>query len=127
MKKIFIEVDIFKKNFDVCILNDKEAEFSKYRYEEEQMKTFIDKLKTLSKRNDIKITMENTGIYYLRLANRLFENNLPVSVVNALKIKRFAQMRMYRIKTDKADTKIIALYGANEFCEPLSAKRRKNP
>ena len=69
--------------------------------------------------------MENTGIYHLRLANRLFENNLPVSVVNALKIKRFAQMRMYRIKTDKADTKIIALYGANEFCEPYQPKEEK--
>ena len=110
MKKIFIGVDIFKRNFDVCVLNDKKAEFSKYRYEEEQMKTFIDKIKTLSECDEIKITMENTGIYHLRLANRLFENNLPVSVVNALKIKRFAQMRMYRIKTDKADAKIIALW-----------------
>ena len=89
MKKIFIGIDISKRNFDVCILNDKEAEFSKYRYEEEQMKTFIDKIKTLSECDEIKVTMENTGIYHLRLANRLFENNLPVSVGQCSEDKTF--------------------------------------
>ena len=106
MKKIFIGVDISKKNFDVRILNDKKAESSKYQYVEEQMEAFVNKLKTLSKRNDIKITMENTGIYHLRLADKLVKNDLPVAVVNALKIKCFAKMRMYRTKTDKADANL---------------------
>ncbi len=58
--------------------------------------------------------MEASGPYYLRLAHFLYENNVKVSVVNPLTIKRFSQMRLVRAKTDKKDAQVIAQYGQTE-------------
>ena len=57
--------------------------------------------------------MEATGYYHLRLAYFLLEHNQRVSVVNPLKIKRFIQMQLSKIKTDKSDSKMIQAYGVN--------------
>lgn len=68
------------------------------------------------------IVMEATGPYYLKLAYFLYEKGETVAVVNPLKIRRFAQMRFERVKTDKADARIIASYGKSEdlkLWEPL--------
>lgn len=58
--------------------------------------------------------MEATGPYYLKLACFLFNKGIKVSVVNPLVIKRFAQMKLSRTKTDKADAKLICLYGMEQ-------------
>lgn len=60
------------------------------------------------------VVMEATGPYYLPLAMFLCAKNIKVAVVNPLVIKRFAQMRMTRTKTDKADASLIAQYGYTE-------------
>jgi len=57
------------------------------------------------------VIIEATGPYYLPLAMFLSRNNIPVSVVNPLIIKRFSQMKMSRAKTDKKDSFLIAQYG----------------
>jgi transposase len=58
--------------------------------------------------------MEATGPYYLQLACWLHHHGFTVSVVNPLVIRRFAQMRLKRVKTDKADARLIAQYAALE-------------
>ena len=66
--------------------------------------------------------MEATGPYYLKLAYFLHEKGEKMAVINPLKIRRFAQMRFERVKTDKADARIIASYGKSEelkLWEPL--------
>lgn len=60
------------------------------------------------------VVMEATGPYYLPLALFLKENQIPVSVVNPLVIKRFCQMKLSRAKTDKKDAILIAQYGQME-------------
>jgi len=50
----------------------------------------------------------------MKLAVYLQYHGLRVSVVNPLVIKRFAQMRMVKAKTDKADARLIALYAEKE-------------
>lgn len=55
--------------------------------------------------------MEATGYYHVKLAYYLLDNNIDVSVVNPLKIKRFIQMSLSKIKTDKSDAKQIYNYG----------------
>ncbi|MFD2432947.1 transposase [Mesonia maritima] len=54
--------------------------------------------------------MESTGVYHLRLAYYLLENGIAVSVENPLSIKRFIQMKLSKVKTDKSDAKMISLY-----------------
>ncbi|MBT1706421.1 IS110 family transposase [Chryseosolibacter indicus] len=58
--------------------------------------------------------MEATGSYHLGLATWLVGRNHFVSVINALVIKRFVQMRLKLAKTDKADAKMIRLYAELE-------------
>lgn len=54
--------------------------------------------------------MEATGVYHQNLALHLHRQDLAVSVVNPLVIKRFGQMQLRRAKTDKADAALIAEY-----------------
>ena len=55
--------------------------------------------------------MESTGCYHVLLALYLGNKGIKVSVENPLKIKRFIQMSLMRVKTDKADAKMICKYG----------------
>ena len=55
--------------------------------------------------------MEATGYYHYRLAQYLFKNGIDVSVVNPLSVKRFIQMKLAKVKTDKSDAKAICEYG----------------
>ena len=58
--------------------------------------------------------MESTCSYHLQLAIYLFENEGKVSVVNPLPVKRYMQMKLQRLKTDKSDARMLSLYGAAE-------------
>lgn len=57
------------------------------------------------------VIMEATGVYHVQLADYLYHKNIFVSVVNPLSIKRFIQMNLRRIKTDKADAEMICKFG----------------
>uniref|UniRef100_UPI00389929CD IS110 family transposase n=1 Tax=Cellulophaga algicola TaxID=59600 RepID=UPI00389929CD len=65
-------------------------------------------LKELS--NDCLVAMEATGYYHYRLAQFLYKNGVVVSVINPLSIKRFIQMKLAKVKTDKSDSKSIFDY-----------------
>jgi transposase len=57
------------------------------------------------------VVMEATGYYHYRLAQFLHKNGVLVSVVNPLSVKRFIQMKLAKVKTDKSDAKAIYQYG----------------
>ena len=54
--------------------------------------------------------MEATGYYHYQLAYYLLESGIRVSVENPLSVKRFIQMRLSKIKTDKSDSRLIVEY-----------------
>lgn len=56
------------------------------------------------------VVMEATGYYHYRLAQFLYKNGVVVSVVNPLSVKRFIQMKLAKVKTDKSDAKAICEY-----------------
>ncbi len=58
--------------------------------------------------------MEYTGCYYNQLALFLFENEIAVSVINPLVIKRYIQMKLQHNKTDKSDAKMIVKYAQEQ-------------
>ena len=51
--------------------------------------------------------MEATGYYHYQLAYHLLESGIRVSVENPLAVKRFIQMKLSKIKTDKSDSCIL--------------------
>lgn len=57
------------------------------------------------------VVMEATGYYHYRLAQFLHSKGVLVSVVNPLSVKRFIQMKLAKVKTDKSDAKSIYEYG----------------
>jgi transposase len=104
---IFAGLDISKDFFDISILSAGNITWSaKFSND---LRGFL-KLKAVLPVGAHCI-MEATGPYYLRLACWLYNNGFTVSVVNPLVIRRFAQMQLRRVKTDKADAGIIAQYG----------------
>jgi len=54
--------------------------------------------------------MEATAYYHYQLAYHLLESGIKVSVENPLAVKRFIQMKLSKIKTDKSDSKLICEY-----------------
>ena len=60
------------------------------------------------------VVMEATGYYHYRFAQFLYKKGVVVSVVNPLSIKRFIQMKLAKVKTDKSDAKSICNYGLTQ-------------
>ena len=58
--------------------------------------------------------MEATGVYYVRLAFFLHQQQCALSVVNALSIKRYIQMQLERNKSDKKDAGWICKYAIDQ-------------
>ncbi|MBU3013120.1 IS110 family transposase [Polaribacter vadi] len=54
--------------------------------------------------------MEATGYYHYQLAYYLQEHGVQLSVENPLSVKRFIQMKLSKIKTDKSDSRLICEY-----------------
>jgi len=110
-------VDISKDVFDV--MNSK-GKYVKLSNDESGFKKFA---KTIEK--DSLIVMEATGYYHYCLAQYLYYKGYLVSVVNPLSVKRFIQMKLSKIKTDKSDAKAICEYACvNEV--PLYTGKNKN-
>jgi len=92
-------IDISKDVFDVMDSNGVHKQFINSK---EGFKEFI---KWLVKNSCV--VMEATGVYHTRLTDFLYSKKVFVSVVNPLVIKRYIQMNLRRIKTDKADSEMI--------------------
>lgn len=110
MNSIILGIDISKATFDVALLVDNKITTKK------TTKGFFD-LKQWLKNNKTDIVhacMEATGSYGIKLAQYLYENNFKVSVVNPARIKGFAMSKLSRVKTDKADSELIA-----RFCQVM--------
>lgn len=110
-------VDISKNVFDV--VNSKGIH-SQFKNDSKGFKAFLKAFPA-----DALVVMEATGYYHYRLAQFLYEKNINVSVVNPLSVKRFIQMKLSKVKTDKSDAKAICEYATvNEV--PLYNAKDKN-
>ena len=96
-------IDISKTVFD--IYNESEGHYQLSN----DVQGFRQLLKSLPK--EALIVMEATGYYHYRLAQFLYKKGVAVSVVNPLSVKRFIQMKLAKVKTDKSDAKSICDYG----------------
>ncbi len=109
---VSIGIDISKKVVDVAMYDGNDYRNSQYENTKKGVRALSKMIKKL--KQEVKITMEATGTYYLNYAEGLHEKGYNVSVVNPLIIKRYSQMRLRRTKTDKVDAQIIAEYGYRE-------------
>ncbi len=96
-------IDISKAVFDVY---GSETGHTQFKNDEKGFKSFLKHLP-----QGVLVVMEATGYYHYCLAQFLFKSNILVSVVNPLSVKRFIQMKLAKVKTDKSDAKAISEYG----------------
>lgn len=101
MKRVF-GVDISKSYFDVV---DEEGSHWQFSNDAAGFEKF---LKLLS--SESLVVMEATGYYHHGLAQFLCRKHIRVAAVNPLSVKRFLQMKLSRIKTDKTDAQGICEY-----------------
>ena len=98
-------IDISKDVFDV--MNEQGVHYQ-FKNNHSGFKNFLKHLDKYSH-----CVMEATGYYHYKLAYYLVENRILVSVENPLSVKRFIQMKLSKIKTDKSDAKMICTYARN--------------
>lgn len=113
--KIF-GVDISKDVFDVM---DEKSVHSQYGNDARGFSQFKKALPGGSL-----VVMEATGYYHYLLAQYLSTHGIACAVVNPLSVKRFIQMKLAKVKTDKADAAAICAYAkANEVAiyDPLDS------
>lgn len=98
----YFGIDISHLVFDVT---DSDGNYYQFKNRISGFKKFV-KLLTI----DSHCVMEATGYYHYQLAYYLLESGIKVSVENPLAVKRFIQMKLSKIKTDKSDSKLICEY-----------------
>jgi transposase len=110
-------IDISKRKFDACLIREggklRHRSFPNSADGFSQLSAWLTKYKA----EQVHACLEATGAYGESLAAYLHEAGHIVSVVNPAQIKAYAQSRLARTKTDKADATLIAQFCA-ERCPP---------
>jgi transposase len=101
-------IDISKRKFDASIEEGEKIRSRQFDNNEEGMKNFMKFITP-----ETVCVMESTGTYHCALAYFLHEKGISVILANPLSVKRYAQSLMLRTKSDKADSKMLILYGKN--------------
>jgi transposase len=127
MTKSIIGVDIAKDKFDALLLLNEQQHrrtFNNTLAGWKQLVRWLQRLKVAA----VHACMEATGRLWEGLALHLQETGHEVSVVNPVRIKRYAQSRLARNKNDEVDALLVAQF-CREQKPPLwkapSAERRQ--
>src|SRR5690348_15558449 len=74
------------------------------------------------------VVMEPTGVYHEAAALALTDAGLKLALVNPAQLRKFAQGLGVKTKTDKADSAVLARYGATQqpaaWVPPSASVRR---
>jgi transposase len=111
MTKAILGIDVAKDTLDVAL--KLETRFLHHQFENnrtgyQQLTTWLRKQGV----TQLHACLEATGQYGEGVAEYLYQQGYQVSVVNPARIKHYANSKLRRNKTDKADAELIA-----QFCE----------
>jgi len=127
----YLGVDVAKKKLD-CMLLDTSSGKLKSKSVPNTPDGFGALLEWLEKNNVVNphVVMEPTGMYHEGAALALADAGLVVSLVNPAQLRAFAQGLGVKTKTDKADSAVLARFGAAQQPAPWqppspSARRLK--
>lgn len=115
MQETSVGIDVAKDKLDIYLLPEKL--FFSVKNDKKGHK----KLATILKKSKVHlIVLEATGGYELAVAYALLDQNLPVSIINPKRIRKFAGAKNINCKTDKIDAKLIA-----EFTQTINPEHRE--
>ena len=122
---VAVGVDVSKAKLDVALLNP-QGKFRSKVFSNDQPGMAALLLWLNAQVPDghagVHVCMEATGAYHEALALFLHDQGVLVSVVNPLRVKRFAEANMVRNKTDDGDAKCLA-----RFCQVQQPDRWEAP
>jgi transposase len=105
-------IDIARKTFQCALLRDGKYKHKSFANNPKGYTALSHWLESQGTGDTLHACLEATGAYGEALACYLTDAGFTVSIVNPAKIKGFAQCQLQRLKTDKADAKLIAQYCA---------------
>lgn len=111
-----VGIDVAKEKSMIAILSD-DGEIIKSPFEIPNTETGLSYLCEVLKglAGDVYSVVESTGAYHFPVVSYLQENNIFVSVVNPLVIKKYASTDIRKVKTDKADSLKLASYVLDKY------------
>lgn len=128
MIKAVVGIDVSMELFHACFqkkVNDGSAKIVASRSFKNTEKGFKELIEWTAKNNresvDVVFVMEATGVYYENLAYFLYGHKQRVPVVLANKMKSYFKSLNIKTKTDKVDSRVIALYGIERAVEEWGA------
>lgn len=101
--------DISKDKIDIALLNNGTNKIEVVKICLNDIKGYK-QIEKLCKGKLVQIAMEATGNYHIKFIDYLSNCGIKYSVINPLSVKRYSQMKLQRVKTDKVDSKMIAMY-----------------
>lgn len=125
----YLGVDVSKKTLD-CMLFNNSTSKSKSKSIPNTNAGFQQLLEWLAKQgaSNAHVVLEPTGVYHEPAALALADAGLTLSLVNPGQLRQFALALGYKTKTDKADSMVLARYGATqqpEAWQPPSKSARR--
>ncbi len=112
----YLGIDISKASFDAYLIGPKKTKHRTFTNNAAGFNMLSDWLRSFEV-DVVHACMEATGRYWEHLAEHLYQTGHQVSAINPARIKGFSQSLLSRLKTDKADAEIIAL-----FCQALKPR-----
>jgi len=113
MTQPYLGIDISKERFDAALFGNEKYLVADFENSKSGFKKLFNWLKK-HKAKQCPACMEATGRYGEQLAEALHAKGHAVSVINPAAIKRYAESRMRRNKTDREDAKLIAHFCATQ-------------
>lgn len=116
---ISVGIDVSKEKSTVCIMKpfgEIVAGPLEISHVNSELQMFTKMLQGMHE--EIRVVMEATGIYHLPVLLYLEEKGFFVSVINPYQMKQYRTegQGLRKVKTDKADSMIIAKYGIDHWC-----------
>ena len=126
---IVIGCDISKDKIDIAVIEKGNNKILSEKTYSNNIKGYKNIIKQYSSSiKNLHVVIEATGNYHIKFIDFLEESKVKFSIVNPLIIKRYSQMKMLRLKTDKVDAKIIAQYAVEQNpseYKPLSEAQKE--
>lgn len=113
---ISVGIDVSKGKSTVCAMKpygEIVASPFEIQHTETDLKSLCDMFRRMN--DEVRVVMEATGIYHLPVATYLIEHGMFVSVVNPYEMKQYRTRGLRKVKTDRADSMMIAGYGIEHW------------
>ena len=118
LKMISVGIDVSKGKSTVCCMRDYGEIIAgpmDISHVDTEMRVFAKMLGGF--REEVRVVMEATGIYHLPIMSYLLGRGFFVSVINPYQMKQYRTegQGLRKVKTDKADSMLIAKYGIDHW------------